>query len=88
MSPASIIYNTSHTHTRVRGEVEHNFTTLYWLPLSLDLNPIEEVWRRMKDFIYRMKQKPTMILTMIAAVRGAWTIISDIEIRHLVDISD
>lgn len=71
-------------HTKA-AQVQHNISSLDWPASSPDLNPIEEVWRRMKGHIYRMEERPTTVPGMTAAVQEAWEFIPDLEIRHLVD---
>lgn len=63
----------------------HQLPSLAWPASSTNLNPIKGVWRRMKDFIYRMEQRPTTIPKVIAAVQEACHWILDIEVRQLVD---
>jgi len=48
-----------------------------WPPSSPDLNPIEEIWRWIKDYLYRLPEHPTTVRTMEEAVWGAWVSISD-----------
>lgn len=73
------------THHTKAAQVQHNISSLDWPASSPDLNPIEEVWRRMKDYIYRMEERHTTVPAMTAAVQEAWEFIPDLEIRHLVD---
>lgn len=39
----------------------------------------------MKDFLYRMDERPTTVPTMHAAVEDAWRSIINEEIREIVD---
>lgn len=67
------------------ARIEHGIPSLPWPASSSDLNPIEEVWRRMKDFLYHLDERPTTVPTMRAAVEDAWRSITNEEIREIVD---
>lgn len=56
-----------------------------WPPASPDLNPIEEIWRRMKDYLYRLPERPTTVRTMQEAVWAAWGSISDDDCEQIVN---
>ena len=48
-----------------------------WPPSSQDLNPIEQIWRRMKDYLYRLPERSTTVRTIEKAVWAAWGSIRD-----------
>ncbi|KAF8254223.1 hypothetical protein K440DRAFT_608728 [Wilcoxina mikolae CBS 423.85] len=50
---------------------QRNLQYMEWPVSSYDLNPIEEVWRRMKDYLARMPERPTTVEDMGIAVWNA-----------------
>ena len=54
-----------------------------WPPSSPDLNPIEHVWRIMKDRIHRRSPRPTTNALLQLAIREEWDAISPEEISNL-----
>ena len=56
---------------------------LTWPPCSPDLNPIEHVWRLMKDRIYRRSSRPTTNPLLRIAIQEEWDAITDEEITNL-----
>ena len=63
----------------------HLLPSLPWPSCSPDLNPIEEIWRRMKDEIASLPNRPTTIQTMQSAVWAAWSHIDQSIIQNIVD---
>lgn len=43
-----------------------------WPASSPDLNPIEHVWRLMKDHIYRRSPRPTTNILLRQAIQEEW----------------
>ena len=58
---------------------------LPWPSCSPDLNPVEEIWRRMKDEIASLPNRPTTIDAMQDAVWAAWSNIDQSIIQNIVD---
>ena len=54
-----------------------------WPPASPDLNPIEKIWHWMKDYLYRLPERPTTVRTMEEAVWAAWGSISDDDCEQI-----
>jgi transposase len=55
----------------------------YLPPNSPDLNPIENLWHEMKDFV--RKRHPTNGSQLLQAVQGAYEAIDPKTLRHLFD---
>ena len=56
-----------------------------WPPSSPNLNSIEDLWRRMKDYLYRLPEHPTSFANMQEAVHAAWESISDHDCEQIVN---
>lgn len=61
----------------------NNITVLYWPAQSPDLNPIENLWKIVKDKLQEVK--PTNKHELWVAVQQAWYSISNETCRNLVD---
>jgi len=48
------------------------------------MNPIEEIWRRMKSRISRRNPRPTRVVELQAAIQKEWDTITQDEIEVLV----
>ena len=62
----------------------HLLPTLSWPPCSPDLNPIEEIWRRIKNEISALPERPSTIQTMEDAVWSVWANIDQASIQAIV----
>jgi transposase len=67
MQDNALTHNARATRTALQ---EMGITQLIWPPLSLDLNPIEHVWKWMKDWLE--KRPVTSIAALKLQVREAW----------------
>ena len=56
----------------VRGTIGLQGFEMGWPPSSPDLNPIEKIWRWMKNRISQMEPFPTTIEDLKAAVQALW----------------
>ena len=57
----------------------------HWPASSQDMNPIEEIWRRMKSRISHRNPRPTRVLVELqAAIQEEWDAITQDEIQALV----
>jgi len=56
---------------------------LTWPASSPDLNPIEQIWRTMKDRIYRRSPRPTTNPSLRIAIQEEWDAITEEEITAL-----
>jgi len=57
---------------------------LPWPASSPDMNPIEEIWRRMKMRIARRNPRPTKVVELRQAIQEEWDSITPDEVRSLV----
>jgi hypothetical protein len=51
---------------------ERGVTVIYWPPFSPDLNPIETIWNKMKDYIENHFPEKMSYDRLRAAVKEAW----------------
>ena len=63
----------------------HLLPRLPWPAISLDLNPIEEVWRRMKEEISSLPTRPSTKEAMEDAIWSIWSQLDNSEIQAIVD---
>ena len=57
---------------------------LPWPASSPDMNPIEEIWRRMKMRIARRNHRATKAIELRQAIQEGWDSITPDEVRALV----
>jgi len=62
----------------------HGIAKLQWLPNSLDLNPIENLWKIMKDFLYHHK-KPSNKQEMMDTIKTVWEEVSFEQLQNLIE---
>lgn len=60
-----------------------NVNLLDWPPCSPDLNPIENVWKMMKDVVH--KKRPKTKIQLEAAIKSAWAELDQEKIKSLID---
>lgn len=63
----------------------HLLPTLSWPSCSPDLNPIEEIWRCIKNEISALPERPSTIPTMEDAIWSEWANIDQASIQAIVD---
>ncbi len=64
-----------------RAKAARTWTHIEWPPNSPDLNPIENIWRRMKEKIYNgTNPSPKKIGELRSAVLRAWEELTDEDI--------
>ena len=63
----------------------HLLPSLPWPSCSPDLNPIEEIWHRMKNEISALPERPSTIQTMEDAIWSIWAKIDQASIQAIVD---
>jgi transposase len=56
-----------------------------WPPSSPDLNPIEKVWRWMKNEITKLETVPTLIEDMKEVLQELWNEVDPTEWRYLTE---
>jgi len=56
-----------------------------WPPSSLDLNPIEKIWRWMKNEINKLETVPTTKEDMIEVLQELWSEVDPKEWRYLTE---
>ena len=63
----------------------HLLSRLPWPAISSDLNPIEEVWRRMKEEITSLPTRPSTKEAMEDAIWSIWSHLNNSEIQAIID---
>lgn len=63
----------------------HILPTLSWLSWPRDLNPVEEVWRRIKNAISALAEPPSTVQTIKATVWSICAYINQPSIQAIVD---
>ena len=53
-------------------KLEHGITTMWWPPSSPDFNPIEKVWRILKQRIKHRPQQPRTMAELRQAILEEW----------------
>jgi transposase len=71
------------TKTRMAQLGLHDFL-FPWPASSPDMNPIEEIWRRMKCRVARRNPRPTKLAHLHAALQEEWDAITHEEIQALI----
>ena len=62
-----------HVVQKTKGYLERKgITTMEWPPMSLDLNPIENIWSMMKDEVYKTKVVYKNTTELWEAIVAAW----------------
>ncbi len=82
-----------HTARLVKNWLEEQaFEVMIWPPYSPDLNPIENLWFRLKEAIYRrcpelltMRGKEVVLERLIKEAQLAWDELADSELERLSD---
>jgi transposase len=75
--------HTSKVATTVKEE--SGLTFLSWPAQSPDLNPIENLWNRVKKTVYSRQNKPKNLNDLERAVKAAWKAIPLEEVQAVVD---
>ena len=86
--PLTIMEDNSSVHNaRLMQEVRetHLLPRLPWPAISPDLNPIEEVWRRMKEEISSLPTHPSTKEAMEDVIWSIWAQLDNSEIQAIVD---
>jgi transposase len=74
-----------HTGGNTRAELlERGIRSIFWPAFSPDLNPIETVWNKMKDYIALKYPEKLTYDQLRAAVQEAWDSISEEFLRDLI----
>jgi len=81
-----------HTAKRVKRWIEeHGIWLINWPSHSPDLNPIEHVWKKMKDLLRKrypqlhlLKDNKADIEVVVAALKDVWEAIPQADIDHLI----
>lgn len=60
-----------------KAKESRTWIRIEWPPNSPDLNPIENIWRMIKQKIYQGRNRPKTIAELREAVRKAWEELSD-----------
>jgi len=86
--PLVVMEDIAPAHYSLIGRESRNIyllPSLSWPSCSPDLNPIEEIWCRMKDEISSLPNRPTTIQAIEQAVWAAWSTIDQSSIQRIVD---
>lgn len=62
--------------------LQHNVRGFDWPPSSPDLNPIEKVWRWMKEELNKMPYKPRTKEHLIEVLQGLWDHVNPMDYRR------
>ena len=73
-----------HTRDELR---ERDIRTIFWPPISPDLNPIEKLWNIMKDWIqdHYFNADKLSYDALRKAVREAWDAVTPEQLNELID---
>jgi ketohexokinase/beta-glucosidase len=64
----------------------NNIFPVYWPPFSPDLSPIEKLWDRMKDILFKIDPEVHRDYRRLrAAIIEAWNSITNAEVRDMID---
>ncbi len=75
-----------HTGGNTRTELlERGITSIFWPPFSPDLNPIETVWNKMKDWISDNYPEKLSYDQLRTAVQEAWEVITPEFLMDLIN---
>ena len=72
-------------HSRKAAAVRKNIKVLPWPAQSPDLNPIEYLWKSVKEMVSKKQPRPTSLQMLERYVQEAWKGISPEEYRALVE---
>ncbi len=67
-------------HAR-RQRLQHGVRTMSWPPCSPDLNPIEKVWRWMKEELNKMPYKPRTKEHLMEVLQALWDRVDPVDYR-------
>ena len=62
----------------------HGIAKLQWPPNSPDLNPIENLWKTMKDLL-RHHKKPSNKQEMMDTIKAVWEEVSLEQLQNLIE---
>jgi hypothetical protein len=63
--------------------IAYGIQKLHWHPNSLDLNPVEKLWKLVKDLLHHHNQ-PRNKQKMMQTIKAVWNEVSMEQLQHLI----